>query len=78
MKSRKIGKLFEELHYINDQYQAKPSIICLFETWLSIDQPFKQLNWTDCKLINSGNFDKRNGFARYFHRNISFEINEDA
>ena len=67
---------FAEFQQIHDQYQYKSSIMCLSETWLSIDQPFEHFIPKVYQPIFSVNSSKNNGIAMYIQENFSFEINE--
>ena len=62
------------LQQLIDQYQSKPTIMCLSATKLSRDQSIEQFRLNDYKLIISIIFGKYNGVAMCFQRNKAFEL----
>ena len=72
---RSLSVHFAEFQQMFDQYEYKPSIICLSETWLSFDQPFEHYILTVYQRIFSVNSNKNNGVAIYIQENFFFRDN---
>ena len=73
MNVRSLSEVSGNLLHLFLKDYSKPSILCVLETWFSSNQPFKQFNLNDYKLVFSGNSNKCNKLAMLVRRNFFLE-----